>query len=242
MTEPGRRLRTGKVTDRRETVRKETGCKETRRKETGRKKTEGKTTGAKEMGVGDTGAKETGGKETSVKAMGAKETGGKAKGTKLLGVKGTGAQYSQQTGGKGDRLMGEREIDDSLPGDKTAGQNVTEGIKRKSYSEVAIEGLRRRARVFVGDSIVRKSDRVLSKGDDVEVCLPVAKIKAITEKVEKVMGSGKGGSVSVHVGTNNVDREGTPAILRNILKYVIESIIDTFVPLKKQETLVKRSY
>ena len=33
--------------------------------------------------------------------MGARETGGKA----------TGAQVSQETGGKGDRLMGEREID-----------------------------------------------------------------------------------------------------------------------------------
>ena len=27
-------------------------------------------------------------------------------------------------GGKGHRLMGEREIDNSLPGDKAAGQNV----------------------------------------------------------------------------------------------------------------------
>ena len=31
--------------------------------------------------------------------------------------------------------MGEREIDNSLPVDKTAGQNVMEGIQRKSYSE-----------------------------------------------------------------------------------------------------------
>ena len=31
------------------------------------------------------------------------------------------------------------------------------------------------ARVFVGDSIVRKSDRALSKGDDVVVCFPGAK-------------------------------------------------------------------
>ena len=30
--------------------------------------------------------------------------------------------------------------------------------------------------------------------------------KAITEKVENIVGSGKGGSVLVHVGTNNVDR------------------------------------
>ena len=44
--------------------------------------------------------------------------------------------------------------------------------ERKSYSEVVIEGMRERARMFVGDSIVRKTDRDLNKGDDVVVCLP----------------------------------------------------------------------
>ena len=65
-----------------------------------------------------------------------------------------------------------------------------------------------------GDSIVRQTDRVLNKGDDVVVCLPGAKIEAITERVENIGGSGKGGSVLVHIGTNNVDREGTTAIVR----------------------------
>ena len=46
--------------------------------------------------------------------------------------------------------MGEREIDNRVPGDTTAGQNVTEGIQRKSYSKVVMEGVKRRARVFVG--------------------------------------------------------------------------------------------
>ena len=106
------------------------------------------------------------------------------------------------TGGKGDRLMSEREPDDSLPpSDKTASQNVMEGV-------------RKRARVFVGDSIVRKTDRVLNNGDDVVVCLPGAKIEAITERVENIVGSGKGGSVLVHVGTNNVEMEGTTVIVR----------------------------
>ena len=44
--------------------------------------------------------------------------------------------------------------------------------ERKSYSEVVIEGVRERARMFVGDSIVRKTDRDLNKGVDVVVCLP----------------------------------------------------------------------
>ena len=34
------------------------------------------------------------------------------------------------------------------------------------------------------------------------------------------MGSGKGGSVLVHVGTNNVEREGTTAILKKYKKLV----------------------
>ena len=66
----------------------------------------------------------------------------------------------------------------------------------------------------MGDSIVRKTDRVLNKGDDVVVCLPGAKIEAITERVEHIVGSGKGGSVFVHVGTNNVERESTTAVVR----------------------------
>ena len=60
-----------------------------------------------------------------------------------------------------------------------------DGIHRKSYSEAMIEGVRKRARVFVGDSIV-------NKGDDVVVCLPGAKIEAITERVENIVGSGRG--------------------------------------------------
>ena len=48
-----------------------------------------------------------------------------------------------------------------------------------------IKGVRRRARVFVGDSIVRKTGRALSKGDDVVVCFSGAKIEAITGRVEK---------------------------------------------------------
>ena len=67
-----------------------------------------------------------------------------------------------------------------------------EGIHRKSYSETVLEGVIKRARVFVGDSIVRKTDRVLNKGDDVVVCLPGAKIEAITDRVENIVGSGKG--------------------------------------------------
>ena len=180
----GRRLRGGKVTGHRETGRKETGRRETGRKETRRKEMGGKTNRSKERGMGETVANGSEGKDTIAKAMGVRETGGGVSGGKV-----TGAQVNQATGGKGDRLMSEREPDNSLPpSDKTAGQNVMEGIHRKSYSEAVIEGVRKRARVFVGDSIVSKTDRVLNKGDDVVVCLPGAKIEAITERVENNLG------------------------------------------------------
>ncbi len=44
----------------------------------------------------------------------------------------------------------------------------------------------------------------------------------MTERVEKIMGRGKGGTILVHVGTNNAAKEGTTAIIvekyRNLLK------------------------
>ena len=46
------------------------------------------------------------------------------------------------------------------------------------------------------------------------VCFPGAKIEAITERVEKIMGPVKGGYVLVHVGINNVERVGTTAIVK----------------------------
>ena len=61
----------------------------------------------------------------------------------------------------------------------------------------------------------------MSKGKDVVVCLPGARIEHVTERVKKIMGRGNGGSIVVHVGTNNADKEGTTAILekyRDLLK------------------------
>ena len=64
--------------------------------------------------------KEMGRKETGGKTMGAKAMGGKA-----MEAKAPGAQDSQEMGGKGDMLMGEREMDNMLSGDTTARKNVT---------------------------------------------------------------------------------------------------------------------
>ena len=59
--------------------------------------------------------------------------------------------------------------------------------------------------IYVGDSIIRKTDTRLSKGEDVVVCLPGARIEHVTERVEKIVGRGNGGTILVHVGTNNTD-------------------------------------
>ena len=76
-----------------------------------------------------------------------------------------------------------------------------------------IDGIKRKSRIFVGDSIVRKTDSRLNKGEDVVVCLPGARIEHVTERVENIMGRGKGGTILVHIGTNNADNEGTTAIV-----------------------------
>ena len=53
------------------------------------------------------------------------------------------------------------------------------------------------------------------------MCLPGAIIEHVTERVENIMGRGNGGTILVHVGTNNADKEGTTAIVEkctNLLK------------------------
>ncbi|KAK2178421.1 hypothetical protein NP493_545g01106 [Ridgeia piscesae] len=47
----------------------------------------------------------------------------------------------------------------------------------------------------MGDSILRKTDGTLSKGEDVVVCFPGARIELWTERVENVLGHGRGGSI-----------------------------------------------
>ena len=94
-------------------------------------------------------------------------------------------------------------------------------FREVARSDTAIDGCERTSTIYVGDSIIRKTGRRLGKGKDVVVCLPGARIEHVTERVEKIMGRGKGGTILVHVGTNNADKEGTTAIVdkyRNLLK------------------------
>ena len=104
---------------------------------------------------------------------------------------------------------------------KTGGEMGQDGERRKTYSAAVIDGFKSNSTIYVGDSIVRKTDTRLSKGKDTVVCLPGARIEHVIERVEQIMGRGYGGSILVHVGTNNTDREVTTAIVdkyRSLLK------------------------
>ena len=106
-------------------------------------------------------------------------------------------------------------------GTKIGGEKGRDGGRRKTYSAAVTDGIKRNSRIYVGDSIVRKTDSRLSKGEDVVVCLPGARIEHVTERAEQIMGRGNGGSILVHIGTNNADKEGTVRIVdryRNLLK------------------------
>ena len=108
--------------------------------------------------------------------------------------------------------------------EKGAGRKVNDQVDatRRSYSEAVIEGALRTERVFMGDSILRKTDKTLSKGEYVVVFLQGARIGHVTERVENTLGHGQGGSILVHVGTNNADREGTTRIVQRYRQLVVK--------------------
>ena len=103
--------------------------------------------------------------------------------------------------------------DKRTDGTTIGGETGQDGERRKTYSAAVIDGCRRTSTIYIGYSIVRKTDTILSKGKDVLVCFPGERIEHVTETVEKIMGRGNGGSIAVHVGTNNADKEDTTAIL-----------------------------
>ena len=72
-----------------------------------------------------------------------------------------------------------------------------DGERRKTYSAAVIDGCKRTSTIYVGDSIVRKTDTRLSKGKDVVVCLLGARMEHVAERVENIMGRGKGGTILV---------------------------------------------
>ena len=122
--------------------------------------------------------------------------------------------------------------DTSTEENQIGGWDGQEGERRKSYSAAVIDGIKRNSRIYVGDYIVRKTDTRLSKEEDVVVCLPGARIEHVTERVEKIMGRGNGGTILVHIGTNNADKEGTTAIVdkyRKLLKKTKEARVEHII-------------
>ena len=47
--------------------------------------------------------------------------------------------------------------------------------QERSFADVLSQGEARKARVFMGDSIIRKVDKIVNRGDDITVCLPGAR-------------------------------------------------------------------
>ncbi|KAK2138566.1 hypothetical protein NP493_7504g00000 [Ridgeia piscesae] len=119
-------------------------------------------------------------------------------------------------------MTGRKETGKKGTTEKATGEKVSNqrDAKRRSYSEAVIEGALRTERVFMGNSILRKTDRTLSKGEDVVVCLPGARIEHVTERVENVLGAWPRGVYLVHVGTNNADRDGTTRIVKRYRELV----------------------
>ena len=63
-------------------------------------------------------------------------------------------------------------------GTKIGGEMGQDGERRKTYSAAMLEGFKRNSAIYVGDSIVRKTDSRLNKGEDVVVCLLGARIES----------------------------------------------------------------
>ena len=63
--------------------------------------------------------------------------------------------------------------------------------------------------MYMGDSIVRKTEARLNKDEDIVVCLPGARIEHVTQRVEKIVRLENEGSILVHIGTTNADKTGT---------------------------------
>ena len=92
-----------------------------------------------------------------------------------------------------------------------------EGERRKSYSAAVIDGIKINSRIYVGDSIVRKTDTRLSKEEDVVVCLPGARIEHVTERVEKIMGRGKGWKKTKEARVEQISLSGILPVFGNRL-------------------------
>ena len=128
-----------------------------------------------------------------------KVTGEKVTVEKEGGTRGQEVREVDATGGK---MKGRKEVREDvtkrksktrmMTGRKEAGKKGTTEkaageMSAISYYEAVIEGVWRTERLFMLDSIFRKTDKTLSKGEYVVVCLPGTRIDHVTERVENVL-------------------------------------------------------
>ena len=95
-----------------------------------------------------------------------------------------------------------------------------------------IDGIKRNSTIYLGYSIVRKTDSTPNNDEDIVVCSPGVRIEHVTEIIQRIMGRGKGGTILVNIGTNNTDKEGTTAIVkkyRNLLKKTKEAKVGQII-------------
>ena len=103
-------------------------------------------------------------------------------------------------------------------GTKIGGEMGQDGERRKKYSAAVIDVIKRKSRIFVGDSIVRKTDSRLNKGEGGSV-FTGSKDRACDRESREDHGKRKGRDhTGTHIGTNNADKEGTTAIVDKYMK------------------------
>ena len=82
-----------------------------------------------------------------------------------------------------------------------------DGERRKKYSAAVIDVIKSNWTIYVGNSVVRKTDSTLNNDEDIVVCLPGGRNEHVTERVQRIMGRENGGTLHVHIGTNSAQKK-----------------------------------
>ena len=112
------------------------------------------------------------------------EASGRQKWTSRIRTSGVPDGHPRHDSRGGGKQRYQKGQENSTEENQIGGWVGQEGERRKSYSAAVIDGIKRNSRIYVGDSIVRKTYTRLSKEEDVVVCLPGARIEHVTERRE----------------------------------------------------------
>ena len=96
-----------------------------------------------------------------------------------------------------------------------------------------IDGIKRNTWIYVGYSYHSENRFKTEQGGGRSSVFTGSKNRACDrERVKKIMGRGNGGTIQVHVGSNNADKEGTSAIVekyRNPLKMTKQAMVGQII-------------